>query len=164
MSALGEVLSGIAHELNNPLSVVVGNAHLLLEEEIDPDLRPRVERMTTAAERCVRIVRTFLSMARNRPLDMVKHSLPDLVETAREAFFSDAASDGRRGLRSIFAADLPPLVVDEVQIVQVLVNVMTNAAHAMADGGVGDEITITAKAEGREVLLRLSDNGPGVPA
>ena len=162
MSALGEMLSGIAHELNNPLSVVVGNAHLLLEEEIDPDLRPRIERMTTAAERCVRIVRTFLSMARNRPLDMVKHSLPDLVETAREAFFSDAASAGV-ALEVDIAADLPPLVVDEVQIVQVLVNVMTNAAHAMADGGVGDEITIAAKAQGREVLLRLSDNGPGVP-
>lgn len=162
MSALGEVLSGIAHELNNPLSVVVGNAHLLLEEEIDPELRPRIERITTAAERCVRIVRTFLSMARNRPLDIVKHNLPDLVETAQEAFFSDAASDGLR-LEVDIAADLPQLVVDEVQIVQVLVNLMTNAAHAMADGGIGDEITVTAKAKGREVQLRLSDNGPGVP-
>ena len=163
MSALGEVLSGIAHELNNPLSVVVGNAHLLLEEDIGDDLRPRIERMTKAAERCVQIVRTFLSMARDRPLDLQTKTADDIVTTAAETF---AASDVSAGIDVTLDVPegLPQLSVDPVQIVQVFVNILSNGAQALKAAGINGKITIAARKVSKGVRFTISDNGPGVPA
>ncbi len=162
MSALGEVLSGIAHELNNPLSVVVGNAHLLLEEEIPDALRPRIEKMTAAAERCVRIVRTFLSMARDRPLDLATATAAEIVRTATEAFDASGLSTGL-GVEVAVAEGLPLILVDEVQIGQVFLNILSNAAQAMKASGIGGRVTIAARRSALGVEFRLGDNGPGVP-
>ncbi len=162
MSALGEVLSGIAHELNNPLSVVVGNAHLLLEEDISDDLRTRIEKMTGAAERCVRIVRAFLSMARNRPLDPESCAVEKIIQTATDAFSSSDVSTGIEVSVNV-PSDLPDVSVDEVQIVQVLVNILTNAAQAMAASKIDGQIAIKAFRNNANLRIELSDNGPGVP-
>ncbi|MBF9033224.1 hybrid sensor histidine kinase/response regulator [Rhodobacterales bacterium HKCCE2091] len=162
MSALGEVLSGIAHELNNPLSVVVGNAHLLLEEEIDDGLRPRIEKITAAAERCVGIVRAFLSMARERPLDLETRSAADLLGSAADAFGASDRSDGV-DLSISVASGLPDLLVDEIQVVQVFVNILSNAAQAMAEAGTGRRIAATAEPAPSGVRFRIADDGPGVP-
>ncbi len=162
MSALGEVLSGIAHELNNPLSVVVGNAHLLLEEDIADDLRPRIERMTHAAERCVRIVRAFLSMARDRPLKLETHEVSELIGTAVEAFEASEQSNGIKIDLNIADA-IPKLQVDEVQIVQVFLNILSNAAQAMSQAGKGSCISIEVVPNSSGVCVRFIDDGPGVP-
>lgn len=162
MSALGEVLSGIAHELNNPLSVVVGNAHLLLEEHISDDLRPRIERMTGAAERCVRIVRTFLSMARDRPLELETREAADIVGAAVEAFEASELS-GRLDIEVSVDEGLPPLWVDEVQVIQVFVNILANAAQAITASGRGSRVGIEARPCATGVRFLLSDDGPGVP-
>ncbi len=162
MSALGQVLSGIAHELNNPLSVVVGNAHLLLEEDIDANLRRRVEKMTSAAERCVRIVRTFLSMARDRPLVLERRRAEDIIRAATDAF---AANDLGAGVPvNVFVAEgLPTLLIDEVQVIQVLVNILSNAVQAMDATQANKRIGIEARQSDLGVEFRLTDNGPGVP-
>lgn len=163
MSALGEVLSGIAHELNNPLSVVVGNAHLLLEESLADDIRPRVEKMTKAAERCVRIVRAFLSMARDKPLVLESCSITHLVEAATDAFHaSDLSADVK--LSVALESDLPALSVDEVQIIQVFVNILSNAAQAMRSIDGDKHIDFRAARAGANVRFKISDNGPGIPA
>ena len=162
MSALGEVLSGIAHELNNPLSVVVGNAHLLLEEDISDDLRPRIEKMTGAAERCVRIVRTFLSMARDRPLELEMREVSDIVRAAVDAFEASDISAGLE-LEIEIAEGLPPLWVDEVQVVQVFVNILSNAAQAMTASRTGSRLEIVAQSGTGGVRFLLDDDGPGVP-
>ena len=163
LSALGEVLSGIAHELNNPLSVVVGNAHLLLEEDMDDDLRPRIEKMTDAAERCVRIVRTFLSMARNRPLDLVTRDVGGIIDAAIAAFRSNGLP-GDIDINAEVAPGMPDLSVDEVQMIQVLVNILTNAAQAIASSGVGGRIEIEATQSKKGVRIQIRDDGPGIPA
>ena len=162
MSALGEVLAGVAHELNNPLSVVVGSTHLLLEEGIGPALRPRVEKMAGAAERCVRIVRTFLSLARDRPLELGRVRVEDIVVAAVDAFLT-----GDRGreiaVETAVAPGTPDLLVDETQLVQVLTNLLVNAAQAMRSSGTGDRIRVSAGMERGTVLIRVTDDGPGVP-
>ncbi len=161
MSALGELLAGVAHELNNPLSIVVGNAHILQEDDLDGPTLRRVEKLSTAAERCVRIVRTFLSMARDRPLELEAVSVSDLVGSAVDAFQAGETGGVRIGVD--VEPYLPDLMVDEVQIVQVLTNLMTNAQHAM--NGAGGEVVITAVPGARSdlVRLRVSDDGPGIP-
>ncbi|MEM9100211.1 MAG: histidine kinase dimerization/phospho-acceptor domain-containing protein, partial [Pseudomonadota bacterium] len=67
LSALGELLAGVAHELNNPLSIIVGNAEMLEEELEGSRLSVRVSKLSTAAHRCIRIVRSFLALARQEP-------------------------------------------------------------------------------------------------
>ena len=67
LSALGELLAGVSHELNNPLSVLVGQALLLKDDARDDKIALRAEKIEKAADRCARIVRTFLAMARQQP-------------------------------------------------------------------------------------------------
>ena len=164
MSALGELLAGVAHELNNPLSIVVGNAHILLEEEADGPLGTRVEKLADAAERCVRIVRSFLSMARERPLEIELASVESLVSMAVDAFQAGETGDEIEVSVRI-DDDLPDIPVDEVQVTQVLTNLLINAGHAMTEAQMGGRVEIEAGLAPNPgfIRIRTTDEGPGVP-
>ncbi len=162
MSALGELLAGVAHELNNPLSIIVGNAHILLEEEVDEALLARVGKLSDAAERCVRIVKTFLSMARDRPLEVAPVATRGLIDVAIEAYRAGQTNSDLT-IDVDVPDDLPVLLIDEVQITQVLSNLLINADHAIADHGGEGRIRISARSLGSRVQIRMTDDGPGVP-
>lgn len=164
MSALGELLAGVAHELNNPLSLVVGHALMLKEEVTDPNFARRVEKIGAAAERCAGIVKTFLAMARQQPVRLVPVSLRDITEAA-----IDSLRQGSRRAAVEIVVDLPddlPMVEsDRDQMTQVVINLLTNAEQAITGAGKGDRITVSASldAPSETVLLQIADNGPGVP-
>lgn len=164
LTALGGLLAGVAHELNNPLSVVLGQALMLREEVVEPDFARRILRISNSAERCAKIVKTFLAMARQRPLKLAPVSITEIIETAL-----DVAAFGLRGVgatvETSFGADVPNVLADEDQIAQVFVNLIVNAEHALQDKGENGRLLISTvfDREQGHVVVSVADNGSGVP-
>ena len=163
MSALGELLAGVAHELNNPLSVVVGHALMLREETSDPAIIKRIGKISSSAERCARIVKTFLAMARQRPAKMERLNLEAIFATAAEVA-GFAAGGNNIEVRTNVSDGLPEIFADPDQITQVLLNLMINSEQAMAKSKKGDRIDLAAQRgrTGRAVEITITDNGPGI--
>lgn len=164
MSALGELLAGVAHELNNPLSVVVGHALMLRDESIADETLRRVEKISEAAERCARIVRSFLAMARQQPVRLVPIDVRETVEMAIDAL-RNGADDFATPIEADFAGALPPVRADGHQIAQVIINLLTNADQAIRESGTGDLIRVSVRHDPRAgmVAIEVADNGPGIP-
>ena len=164
LSALGEVLASVAHELNNPLSVVVGEALMLQEATADSRTAERAEKISNAANRCARIVKTFLSMARDQPVGQKPVQINEVIEAALEVTgYSLRAAGIEVSLR--LAKDLPPIPADDQQLQQVLTNLIINAQHALEslEGDRKLHITTSFRKKSGRVVIKVKDNGPGVP-
>ena len=164
MSALGTMLAGVAHELNNPLSVVVGQTLLMKETAADDKIQRRAEMIGNAADRCGRIVKSFLAMARQNPPDSQSVDLNEIVDDTLEV------SKYTLGQSSIYveddlASDLPMVWGDPDQLGQIILNLVINAQHALesVEGERRIKIETQWETATSSVVLRVSDNGPGVP-
>jgi PAS domain S-box-containing protein len=161
MAAFGSLLAGVAHELNNPLSIVIGNAVLLAEEMEGSGSAERAQRVQLAAERCGRIVRTFLAMARHRQAERRPTTVQALVDAAVGLLGYPMRTSGVTLEQSI-APDLPALLCDSDQIVQVLTNLLTNARQALEERPQPRRVQLTASANGEWLQIEVRDNGPGI--
>jgi PAS domain S-box-containing protein len=164
LAALGELLASVAHELNNPLSVVVGQALLLKETANDKSIAERASKIGGAADRCSRIVRTFLAMARQQPMERRPVDVNRVVELAMEVTgYSLRAAD--IDVRLSLSRDLPPVWGDADQLNQVLTNLILNAQKALEDSKSPRRVKLITsyREQTREIVFKLKDNGPGIP-
>jgi PAS domain S-box-containing protein len=157
LAALGRLVSGVAHELNNPLAGISALAQaLILDEPLDEGSRRVVEAIRGEATRAAQIVTDLLTFARQRPLRRVELDLGALV---REVLDS---AGGRLGDWTVDCpSDLPAVHADPDQLKQVLLNLLANGGHAMR--GTGAQGTVHAWADEQSVFLELADAGPGIP-
>jgi two-component system NtrC family sensor kinase len=162
LAALGSLLAGVAHELNNPLAIVVTQAVLLREKGTDTATIKRAERIEAAASRCARIVKSFLSMARQRPISRGPVKLDAMVQSALDLTAYGLRSNGVSVSVDV-PSDLPKVTGDADQLGQLCMNLLINALHALQGVDGPRELRVTAAACQDGVQLTFADNGPGVP-
>ena len=162
LSAVGELASGVAHEINNPLTTILGQAQLLLgRSDVPLPVRERVEMMADEASRAARIVQNLLLFARHYPPERRPCAISDQVDRVVTLKRYQLDRDKIRVVTEF--TPCPPVWADENKIQQVLLNLVQNARHALLRQ-TGDRVLILrVRPRADRVVIEVVDNGPGIP-
>ena len=164
MASIGQLVSGVAHELNNPLTSIAGLTELLLERELHPDVpREHLRVIHDQADRAGRIVRNLLTFARKGVPEKTPVDLNDVAARTALLIVYEVQLHGVE-LEQALSADPVLVLGDRHELQQVLLNLITNAVQAVSGlpPGVRRHITITTTREDGQAVLRVRDTGPGV--
>ena len=164
LAALGQTMSGVAHELNNPLATILACAERLSGRRLDELTRRDLEAIHNAAERAARIVRNLQTFVRKRH---TTRTTVDLNEVVRETLAIRAYEQRAANvvILEALAAGLPPIFADPHQIQQILLNLIINAEQAMLDAHGRGMLILRSwhEPERDAVILEVNDDGPGMP-
>jgi len=163
LSAMGRMVAGIAHELNNPLTGVLGYAQLLAQRPHADAPDGPIDRIFQEAQRCQRVVARLLAFAQEQAPRLEAVAINGLVQEAVQALSSGLTLAGVEvDLR--LDANLPPVLVDPGQFREVLEEVLANARRSLAQVNRPRRVTVTTRREGERATIELTDNGAGIAA
>jgi signal transduction histidine kinase/CheY-like chemotaxis protein len=163
LSQLGALVSGVAHELNNPLAAIAAFAEVLAVDAKTPDLKESADIIHMEAMRAGRVIQTLLDFARQRPQVRQPVDLKEIGERVL-ALERSALKKARVQATLVIGDDVPTVLGDPQELQQVLLNAVVNAVQAIEIAGRPGRVTITAQRTEGHVVLSIEDTGPGIPA
>lgn len=161
MSAIGQLIAGVAHELNNPLTAILGYAQLLESEALEERCMDFVRKLLKQAQRTHRLVQNLLSFARQRTPQKIPVDIRRVVDDTlalREYDFKR----GNIAVQREIADELPAVTADPHQLEQVFLNIINNAVDAMLEMERGGALFVRVYAENGAVCVEFRDTGPGI--
>ena len=164
MSALGQLVSGVAHELNNPLSVIIGYGQLLMSREVPQALARPLDLIVAQGDRMAKIVRNLLYFARQRPPERAAVDVCQVIEQTLSLRHNQMTLSGIVVVREL-PDGLPAINGDAQQLEQVFLNLLLNAEQAIHEAKPAGKITLRARPSdnGRAIVAQVIDDGPGIP-
>ncbi len=162
LSALGEFVSGVAHEINNPLQSIIGSLELVLDQHPDPALRGDIERARVEAGRAGRIVRNLLRFVRQAPNERLLLDLNEIIKATMSVRAYELEMAGIQ-IREEYAPLLPLVLANREEIQQVVLNLIMNAQQAMSDPAGARVLSVRTFMAGPDACVEVRDTGPGIP-
>ena len=162
LASLAEMASGFAHELNNPLTGVIGLSQWLLDKKTMPaDVIEDMKTIYGEAQRAAEVIRNFLAFARRHTPAKQLTNVNDIIQNVLKT------RDYQHKLNNIhvntkFATDLPAIMADPSQLHQVFLNLVINAEHFMVEAHNRGALTVTTERQGDIIKASLTDDGPGI--
>jgi C4-dicarboxylate-specific signal transduction histidine kinase len=161
LSAVGQLASGVAHEINNPLTTILGQTHLLLSQQpLDPHMRERLGTIYEESARAARIVQNLLLFSRHYPPERQPCLLEDQVRRVLD-LMAYQLQQANVVVRTEFKAS-SPVWADAHQIQQVLLNLVQNAHQAMGTHAATRELVMRVTADDAHARIDVLDTGPGI--
>ena len=162
LASIGELAAGVAHEVNNPLTNILGYSQMLLNEDHPETFREGLETVISESQRAAKIIRNLQFFARRSVTNMnpahINEILSRALDLKQHEFVKSEIS-----LELDLAEDLPKVLIDEHQLVQVIVNILTNAQQAMESIQRVRELSVRTTISGETARIRIQDSGPGIP-
>jgi signal transduction histidine kinase len=162
LSGIGEFIAGVAHELNNPLTSVMGFSELLRNTDVDPKYKRYLDMINKCALRCQKIVQALLSFARRRAPERKPVCLNGVLEAALEILQYQLRTSNVEVITR-FDSALPLAMIDPHQMQQVFVNILNNARQAIEADKPGGWIRVSTSTREDTIRITFEDSGPGIP-
>jgi PAS domain S-box-containing protein len=161
LASVGEMASGVAHELNNPLTSIIGLSELLTKQNMPNEAKEDLTAIHSEAQRCAKIVKNLLTFARKHNVSREPVQITEVVkEVLKLRSYEHRANNISTETR--FPPDLPKVLADYFQMQQVFLNIILNAETAMFDANGRGTLKITGEAANNHVSISFADDGPGI--
>jgi signal transduction histidine kinase len=161
LASVGEMAAGIAHELNNPLTGIIGLTDLLLKENIPDDAKYDLKLISSEAHRSAEIVKNLLTFARKHPAIKKEVEITPIIEEVLK-LRAHQHTVNNIAVITRFDKNLPKIMTDQFQMQQVFINIILNAEQAMIEAHQRGTLTITTEGIDNMCRLSFSDDGPGI--
>src|SRR5215472_12416279 len=162
LATIGQSMAGLVHDINAPLAALSTFAQLIQKDSEDATSRERAGQILEAARRAQRLVKELLTIARPQPPTYEAVDPNTLLRSAMELERPQCSAAGYR-LTADLAPDLPRVTADPHRLGQVFTNLLVNARQAMDSAEAGHSITVRTQRQGDTVVVRVEDDGPGIP-
>jgi len=162
LASIGELAAGTAHELNNPLTSIIGFSQLLMEKDIPDDIREDLNFIYNEAQRTADVVKNLLTFAQKHTPTKQLNQINDIIENVLKLRAHEQKVDNIEVRRQLAPA-LPEIMADRFQMQQVFLNIIINAEYFMIEAHNRGTLTITTKRRNNAVVVTVADDGPGIP-
>ena len=159
LASLGQLVGGAAHELNNPLTAMLGYSELLTATTLNGEQRSLAQKIEYQIRRTRTLVSSLLSFAKQVPAEKTSLDINAMVQTAVKLYPPQLRTANVQ-VHTDLASDLPRVMGDSNQLLQVCLHITNNALHAMAE--TGGALTVSTRASNGSVVIEFVDNGPGL--